>query len=83
MTKSITFRQLDEALQELGFRRSIGPKENVIYRHGPSETVLYFPPHESADLVPAASIVGTRKVLVDRGVVAADRLELLLQANAA
>ena len=83
MTESITFGQLHKALLQLGFRKSTSPKDVVIYRHGPSETVLYFPPHQATDPVPAASIVGTRKVLVDRGVVEARQLEQLLHATAA
>jgi hypothetical protein len=83
MTEPITFGQLHGVLEQLGFRKSAGSKDHVAYRHAASDTVLYYPPLRTNDLVPAASIVGTRKVLVDRGVVAAERLEQLLHATAA
>ena len=83
MTESVTFGQLREVLEQLGFRKGAGSKDHVAYRHAASETVLYFPPLRTNDLVPAASIVGTRKLLIDRGVVEAERLEQLLHATAA
>jgi predicted RNA binding protein YcfA (HicA-like mRNA interferase family) len=83
MTEPITFGQLHGVLEQLGFRKSAGNKDHVAYRHEATGTVLYFPAHRAIDLVPASSIVGTRKVLVDRGVVEAERLEQLFHSIAA
>ena len=82
MTEPITFAQLQGVLEQLGFCKSVGPKDHVIYRHAASDTLLYYPPQHTNDLVPMASIVGTRKLLVDRGVVDAEQLEQLFHAVA-
>jgi hypothetical protein len=83
MIESLTFARLDAVLMELGFTKTVTPKSHITYRHESSDTVMYFPIFRSADLVPTTSIIGTRKVLVDRGVVEADRLDEMLQAAAA
>jgi hypothetical protein len=82
MTEPITFGQLHGVLEQLGFRKKMA-KDHVTYRHAASETLLYFPPLRPNDLVPVASIVGTRKLLIDRGVIEAKQLEQLLHAIAA
>ena len=83
MSEPITFAVLDSVLTQLGFQITKVPKSHVAYRHSASDTALYFPLHRPKDLVPAISVVGIRKVLVDRGVVEAARLDEMLQASAA
>lgn len=83
MIEPITFGQLHGVLEQLGFRRSTGSNDYVAYRHEATDTVLHYPAHHKNDLVPTASILGTRKLLVDRGVVEAEQLENLFHAVAA
>jgi len=83
MTVPITFSQLVGVLEQLSFQQSAGPKEHTVFRRTSTGTVLYYPPHHSNDLVPIALIVGTRKLLVDHGVVDAEQLEQFLHAVAA
>jgi len=83
MSDRVTYTQLDAVLSQLGFRKSAGPASHVVYRHDATETRLLFPKHRARDWVPSASIVGMRKLLVDRGVVAAEQLEEMLLAAAA
>ena len=83
MTDSVTFAQLDSVLEQLGFRKSPVAESHVAYRHAESETVLYLPSHRGTDPVPLGSLIGMRKVLIDRGVVEAERLEEMLHAAAA
>jgi hypothetical protein len=83
MTESVTFAQLDSVLAQLGFRKSIVAKSHVAYRHDASDTVLLFPPQRAGDAVSAGLMVGTRKVLLDRGLVEAERLDEMLHATAA
>lgn len=83
MTEPITFGQMCRVLDELGFRRTAGPKGHTILRHESSGTVLYYPPHQLNDRMPASYMVGTRKLLIDHGVVSAEQLEQLLHPVAA
>jgi hypothetical protein len=83
MTEPITFAQLDTILSQLGLRKTIVRDSHVVYKHEPTDTALYFPPYRPKDLVPAGSMLGTRKVLIDRGVVEAEQLDELLHATVA
>jgi len=83
MIDSITFACLETDLTELGFSKTATPKSHITYRHAPSDTVFYFPKFRASDMVPASYVLGTRKVLVDRGVVEAERWDEMLQTAAA
>ena len=83
MNETISYAQLHAALVQLGFRKVVLPSANIQYRHEASGTSLVFPAHRPEDRVPAASIIGTRKVVVDRGVAKAELWNELLQAPAA
>ena len=83
MHESITYAQLNVALQQLGFQKTDSAGGPVGYRHIPSETVLLFKPHRPSDAVPPGSLAATRKLLVERGLIDAAGLEEMLHSVAA
>ena len=83
MTEPVTFAQLCRVLDDLGFQKSSGPKDYTIYRKDATGTILYYPPHRTNDLVSDELFMGTRKLLLDHGVIDEDELEQLLQPVAA
>jgi predicted RNA binding protein YcfA (HicA-like mRNA interferase family) len=83
MTERVSYAQLDSVLAQLGFHKTTDANSHVTYRHEATGTILRYPKHRQKDLVPLGSIIGTRKLLVDRGVVDSERLEGMLLAAAA
>lgn len=83
MNDSISYQQLETLLAQLGFRQSTLPSSNIMHRHESSDTFFVFPPHRPQERVPITSIIGTRKVLVDRGLIDAERWEEMVHTPAA
>jgi hypothetical protein len=83
MNKTIAFATLDGFLRRLDFTASTGPGSYLRYEHAPSATVLLFRDYKSADPVSWSDLAVARRFLVERGFVADDAFERLLQEPAA
>jgi hypothetical protein len=75
---AVSFSVLQRVLEELGFvRKKVGCPQ-VVFKHGPSDTVFLFPAYKERDPVAAADLIGVRKILDERGVIEAQALEEML-----
>ena len=70
----ITLRELEQLLRRWGFRRERG-SETLVFRHGGSDTLIVLPPYRSHDSVAATHLVTIRKLVTERGIVAADAFD--------
>ena len=83
MTKHITFAQLEQLLEGLGFVKRVVPNECVTYEHAPTKSLLAVRLHKPNEAVPEHVLVATRIQLDGRGVVAEKDFDSLLQSVAA
>jgi hypothetical protein len=71
---AITFADLQEFLESLGFQRLDQPK-GLVFQHLATDTRLFFRHYQALDHVQPADIAVTRKMLDERAILSADRFE--------
>lgn len=67
MTKSVTYRRLDQLLSALGFARDQHEENCSIYRHGESRALILVAKRAPADSILDADLLSVRRHLVDGG----------------
>jgi hypothetical protein len=80
---AIPFTVLQRVLEGLGFVRKKVDGPQVVFEHPPSHTVFLFRAYKPRDKVTDADLIEVRKILDERGVIAAAALEELLHQPSA
>lgn len=80
-TNRITYKQFDELLVQLGFSRKRLDGKWMRYEHQPSELVIVVAAKEPTALVRITDAVSARRHLVEKGIISASELELLLSQD--
>jgi hypothetical protein len=75
---TISFAVLQRVLEGLGFVKKKVEGPQLVFEHAPSDTWFLFRAYKPRDKVTAADLIGVRKILDERGVLAAADLEALL-----
>jgi hypothetical protein len=78
-TSSVPFANLQAVLEGLGFIRKKVAGPQVVFEHAPSDTWFLFRAYRPRDKVTVADLIGVRKILDERGLLAAEALEELLR----
>jgi hypothetical protein len=82
--ETIPFRRLRSVLLDLGFTESVVPTGPFwFFEHAPSNTVFVFRNYRPADHITWADHVAARKLLDEKGLLAADDFEELLHKTTA
>jgi len=77
--KSVTFETLERALAELGFVRGYTTGRHKVFEHEESDTVFLFRESAPQDIVGAVQVLGTRRILIEKGLVDDDEFDRLLE----
>ena len=76
MNKKVTFTQLKRLLEKMGFCYS-AHRTHLAFEHPPTSTVFLFRTYRAADMVSPGNLAAVRRMLDERGLMAADRFEKL------
>jgi len=77
--KSVTFETLERALADLGFVRGYTTGRHKVFKHEESDTVFLFRESAPQDIVGAIQVLGTRRILIEKGLVDEDEFDELLE----
>ena len=78
MPKSITYGQLRQLLQDLGFEYKCVEDSHWLFRHAVSDTVILLAIHEPGEPVRPHDRQGVRRMLDERGLVPAADFDLFV-----
>lgn len=81
MSKPITFKEIDQYLTSLGFRREETEGTHRLYVHDRSDGMLMLPGHPLETAVPRGNLVAIRRTLLNLGLISPDESELLTRAG--
>lgn len=79
----ITFAQLENVLEEIGFTKTVLPDTGVVYRHANSDSMLVVRLHKPREVVPDYVMAATRLQLDEQGIIEGDDFDAMLRATAA
>ncbi len=74
MERKISFAELRQFLERLGFTETVHPT-HVVFEHLASDSLLVFRRYRARDAVSPANLVTVRKLLDERGLVEADEFD--------
>lgn len=77
--KPTTFETLERVLADLGFVRGYTTGRHKVFEHEESDTVFLFRESAPQDIVGAIQVLGTRRILIERGLVDEDEFDRLLE----
>jgi hypothetical protein len=81
-TDSITYKQLEKVLLQLGFSRQRVEPRWLRYEHTDSDTVIVLPEKRPDEIVRVTDVVSACRHLVEKGLVSATEIEALLSRKA-
>jgi hypothetical protein len=70
----IKFGELRQLLLEIGFREATA-RQQVVFRHDPSDTVFVFRPYRPSDPVASYNLIEVKNMLDSRGLMSAEAFE--------
>ena len=76
---SPTFADFRHVLLGLGFVDRSVPGSHVLLEHGPTDTVVLLRPYHDAEAIDPATLLGFRRILDEKGVIAGERFDDLLR----
>src|SRR5262249_32615527 len=76
--KKLTFGALRKMLLGLGFHETVLPTSQTVFVHAPSDTLLAYRPYRPREELNWHDSTKTRKFLIEKGIVAEDEYEDLL-----
>jgi hypothetical protein len=74
-----TFGALCQVLKDLGFQAKAAPQPPAVFEHARSGTLVFLRAHTADEPVDQANLLGIRRLLDERGVVARERFDELLK----
>jgi hypothetical protein len=76
-----SFAVLRQILLDLGFTTHVEPGVYVRFDHAPSDTWFVFRPHKDEEAVNLPNLVGVRRILDEKGLLAREQFEELLRTR--
>lgn len=70
MIREVRFKALERLLLQLGFVGGDLPGGQKVFLHRPTEAMIILPPYSADDRVNLPHLLGARKTLIGRGIVA-------------
>jgi hypothetical protein len=83
MNQATSFARLEKLLDALDFRKTVLPSGQIVFRHPPSETMLFFRDDRPDETVSPTDMTVTRRFLDLRGVLDDAKFDRALQDPAA